>query len=167
MGGERNLPKDEGLDNSLKLLKEGYEYILNRQHRYQTDVFETRLLGEKAICLTGKDAAEIFYDNSKFERSEAAPGRVKKTLFGEGGVQGLDGEAHKHRKEMFMSVMSKESLQEIIDLTEKQWDLFAARWETKDEMFCMKKPKKYLRRLPANGQGYRWKMMRWKIWQIS
>lgn len=153
MGGERNLPKDEGLDNSLKLLKEGYEYILNRQHRYQTDVFETRLLGEKAICLTGKDAAEIFYDNSKFERSEAAPGRVKKTLFGEGGVQGLDGEAHKHRKEMFMSVMSKESLQEIIDLTEKQWDLFAARWETKDEIVLYEEAKKILTKVACEWTG--------------
>jgi fatty-acid peroxygenase len=50
---ENRMPKEEGFDNSLKMLKVGYLFILNRQHRFPSNVLETRILGEKAICLTG------------------------------------------------------------------------------------------------------------------
>src|SRR5699024_8860793 len=60
----------------------------------------------------------------RFRRSDAAPARVQKTLFGEGGVQGLDGEAHKNRKAMFMSLMDNKAMDEIEDLTEKYWHEF-------------------------------------------
>lgn len=121
-----NMPKDFGFDKTLSILKEGYEFIMNRDRELDTNIFETRILGEKAICLTGSKQAELFYDNTRFRRSDAAPARVQKTLFGEGGVQGLDGDAHKNRKAMFMSLMDNKAMDEIEDLTEKYWhDFFA------------------------------------------
>lgn len=36
-----------------------------------------------------------------------------KTLFGEGGVQSLDGEAHQHRKAMFMALMTRARVAEL------------------------------------------------------
>lgn len=61
-----SMPKEAGIDHSLDLLKEGYQFVSNRCQAYQSDIFETHLLGERAICMRGSDAAELFYDNSKF-----------------------------------------------------------------------------------------------------
>ena len=115
------MPKDAGFDKTLSVLKEGYEFILNRKEDLDTDVFETRILGEKAICLTGSEGAELFYDSDRFRRSDAAPKRVEKTLFGEGGVQGLDGRAHHTRKKMFMDLMDDDAMDEIGRLMKKYW----------------------------------------------
>ncbi|MBF0753487.1 cytochrome P450 [Jeotgalicoccus nanhaiensis] len=132
-----NMPKDSGFDKTLSILKEGYEFIMNRDRELDTNIFETRILGEKAICLTGSEQAELFYDNTRFRRSDAAPARVQKTLFGEGGVQGLDGDAHKNRKAMFMSLMDNKTMDEIEDLTEKYWHEFFAEinWNDTVELY--------------------------------
>lgn len=121
-----NMPKDSGFDKTLSVLKEGYEFVMNRDQALDTNIFETRILGEKTICLTGSEHAELFYDNTRFRRSDAAPARVEKTLFGQGGVQGLDGDAHKNRKAMFMSLMDNNAMEEIEDLTGKYWHEFFA-----------------------------------------
>ncbi|MBN8209812.1 cytochrome P450 [Bacillus sp. NTK071] len=148
-----SMPKEKGLDHTLNVLKEGYEFILNRRDKYETNVFETKLLGEKTICLTGKEAAKLFYDNEKFKRSGAAPKRVQKTLFGENGVQALDGEAHHHRKEMFMSLMTKSMLAEISELTKKYWTKYAAEWETKDKITLHEESKKILTHIACEWTG--------------
>lgn len=111
------IPKEDGMDHSLNLLREGYTFILNRRRGFNSDVFETHLLGQKAICMGGAEAAEVFYDESKFIRSGAAPQRVVKTLFGQGGVQTLDDAEHRNRKQMFMSVMSPQDIQRLRDIT--------------------------------------------------
>ena len=102
-------PQEHTLDNSLALLKDGYDFIFKRRREMDTDIFQTRLLGQKAICIGGKEAAELFYDTSKFQRSGAIPKRIQKSLFGENAIQTMDGEAHRHRKAMFMSLMSRDS----------------------------------------------------------
>ncbi|ARI75703.1 cytochrome P450 [Halobacillus mangrovi] len=134
MAEQRSMPKESGADHTLQQLQEGYQFILNRSHTFHSNVFETMLMGEPVICLVGKEAAEIFYDNDKFRREDAAPKRAEKTLFGEGGVQGLDGEAHLNRKKMFMSLMTKESLEEVRSLTGKALKL-AMRDLNKEEPF--------------------------------
>ena len=121
-----NMPKDPGFDKTLSVLKEGYEFIMNRKDNLNSNIFETRILGEKAVCLTGSELAELFYDNTRFRRSDAAPARVEKTLFGQGGVQGLDGDVHKNRKAMFMSLMDHQAMDEIEALTQKYWHEFFA-----------------------------------------
>ncbi|WP_080876054.1 cytochrome P450 [Oceanobacillus timonensis] len=119
---ETHMPKDKGLDHTLKLLDEGYRFVTNRSDKFESRVFETRLLGEKTICMVGEKEAELFYDNSRFSRKDASPERIQKTLFGEGGVQGLDGEEHQNRKAMFMSLMTKEKLQEISSIIREEWE---------------------------------------------
>ncbi|KMJ57511.1 cytochrome P450 [Bacillus sp. LL01] len=153
MDEKQNIPKEEGLDHSLKLLKEGYQFIMNRRHMFHSNIFETRLLAEKAICLTGKDAAEVFYDNDKFRRMDAAPKRLQKTLFGEDGVQGMDGQEHFHRKAMFMSIMTKDKLQEISDLTRKTWEAFALKSEQEDEVVLYIEAKKILTEVACTWTG--------------
>lgn len=129
-----SVPKEEGLDHSLSLLREGYLYILNRRQSFQSDIFETRLLGKKAICMGGTEAAAVFYDNSKFKREGVAPNRVAETLFGKKGVQTLDGDAHKHRKQMFMSLMSRERLQKLNEIHAKQWENALDKWQQMEEI---------------------------------
>lgn len=123
------IPRDQSLEGTLNLIREGYQFISNRCRRYETDVFETRLLLEKTLCMRGEEAARLFYDNDRFKRQGAAPSRVEKTLLGEGGVQGLDGDAHRRRKEMFMSLMSPDQIEDLVALLRKEWKRALGRWK--------------------------------------
>lgn len=124
----RQMPLDKGLDSSIALLSEGYTFISKRCQRYHTDVFQTRFLLQSTICMRGKEAAQIFYDPDRFVRAGATPKRVNKTLFGQGGVQGLDGAAHGHRKAMFMALMTSAEVGRLVDLTTAQWRAYVEEW---------------------------------------
>ncbi|QXE01238.1 cytochrome P450 [Terribacillus sp. DMT04] len=131
---DTSMPKEEGLDHSLAFLREGYEFILHRRKSFQSNIFETTLLWKKAICLGGKKGAELFYDPDKFMRAGAAPNRLVKTLFGEGAVQTLDGEQHRNRKGMFMSIMTRTQLQKLDQLIEREWEKASEQWEQYDQI---------------------------------
>ena len=79
--------------------------------------------------MMGAAAAEVFYDELRFKRRNVAPRRFQKTLFGVGGVQGLDGEEHRHRKQMFMSLMTEERIRLLGELSLSEWEIAARRWE--------------------------------------
>lgn len=128
------MPRDRTLDSAPALLLEGYEFISNRCRRLGSDVFETRLLGQPTICMRGRDAAELFYDSDRFVRAGAAPRRLRKTLFGDGGVQGLDGDAHHHRKAMFLSLMAPERLDDLVARVEHRWRSRLPAWEDAAEV---------------------------------
>ena len=131
---ENQMPREEGIDHSISLLKEGYKFIVNRQRKLHANVFETRILGKKAICMIGEDAAKLFYDTDKFQRNGAAPNRIVQTLFGENSVQTLDGSAHRQRKEMLMSVMTKEEVARMVDIVKIKWEQAIDQWSQKDQI---------------------------------
>ena len=60
MSNTNQIPQEEGIDHSLSLMREGYMYILNRRRSFNSDVFETRLLGKKVICMGGKKLRKFF-----------------------------------------------------------------------------------------------------------
>ena len=122
------IPSDQSLEALPALLGDGYRFISKRGRRLHTDIFQTRLLFEKTICMYGRDAAELFYNPEHFVRAGAAPGRLQKTLFGRGGVQGLDGAAHRHRKALHMSLMSPAEVSRLVSLTGEQWRAYAEKW---------------------------------------
>jgi fatty-acid peroxygenase len=128
----REIPSDRTIDSTLSILAEGYRFISNRCEKYQTDIFQTKLLLQKTICLRGEAGAKVFYDNDKFLRRKAAPKRLQKTLVGEGGVQGLDGEAHRQRKQIFMSLMAPDHRAQLAELTRQQWQTAAQQWKQRD-----------------------------------
>lgn len=132
------LPNAPGFDSTLALQQEGYDFIRNRCQQMGTDVFETRLLLKPTICMVGREASELFYDETKFQRSGAAPSRLKKTLFGQQGVQGLDGEAHRHRKAMFMALMTKQSLDELVQTNHAYWLAAIKDWQLRDSPIVLK-----------------------------
>ena len=43
-----------GQDSTLALLSDGYAFIPRRCQRYRSDVFETRLMLTKVVCMRGK-----------------------------------------------------------------------------------------------------------------
>lgn len=102
----RKIPSDRLIDSTIPLVLEGYRFIPRRCERYHTEIFQGRVFLEKTIFFRGASAAQVFYDTAKFDRKGAAPKRIQKTLTGEGGVQGLDGEAHRQRKQLFMALMT-------------------------------------------------------------
>lgn len=122
------IPRDEGIDNTLDLVKEGFNFLPIRRKALESDIFETRLIGQKAICMAGEEAAEIFYDEEKFKREGAMPKPLKSSLLGEGGVHGLDGEAHKHRKRMLLSMMTPERLEDMKRIIVSEMDKKATQW---------------------------------------
>lgn len=61
-----NDPHDPSLDNSIKLMQEGYLFIKNRVEKYHSDLFEARILFQPVICMTGKEAASSFTIQSDF-----------------------------------------------------------------------------------------------------
>lgn len=142
----RAFPKEEGLENGLKVLREGYMYAPNRHKIYQSDAFETRLLGETAIVIGGEEAAKLFYDEDKFKREGAAPEPAKATLLGKGGIQGLDDEAHRHRKKLFMSLMSKERIEIWSKLVEKHLLKATRKWMDQESIVFYEEAQKVLTR---------------------
>ena len=153
MTNSRQMPKEEGLDHSLTLLREGYMFLANRRKSFASNIFETRLLGQKAICMGGEEAAKLFYDNDKFIRMGAAPKRLQKTLFGVGGVQGLDEEEHRNRKGMFMSIMTPNHLERLNRLTQKYWDIKSREWEQKDQVVLYDESRELLCKLASEWAG--------------
>lgn len=153
MSNKNQIPREEGIDHSLNLMREGYMYILNRRHSFNANIFETRLLGKKAICIGGKEAAEIFYDTEKFKRKDAAPNRLVQTLFGKNSIQTLDGQEHTHRKEMFMSVMSPSELQKLIEITKKQWEFSIGQWVQMDKVVLYEEVKEMMCRTACEWAG--------------
>ena len=124
----------EGVDHTLTLAKDGYMFIKNMSDKYQSDIFVTHLLGHKITCMTGKEAAKLFYDSERFIRRGVAPKRVQKTLFGENAIQGMDNEAHLHRKALFLSQMNQENQMQLAKIVEDQWNAVMPRWINADEV---------------------------------
>lgn len=117
-------------DATFDLLSRGYRFVSDRCDRLGTDVFETRLMGERTVCMRGREAAELFCDTSLFERADGFPPRVLKTLLGEGGVQGLDGEAHRVRKQLFLGLLGPDR-PGVTELTRRftdAWHTELPRW---------------------------------------
>jgi fatty-acid peroxygenase len=141
-----NFPSLPGFDHTIALMREGYDFLPRRFARLGTDVLEARLLLQKTICVRGREAAALFYDSSKFRRRGAAPRRARVTLFGRGGVQGLDDQAHVERKAMFMRLMDETSIERLVRLFELHWRDAIERWQTRDRVELLTEAREVLTR---------------------
>ncbi|MCP3029155.1 cytochrome P450 [Halobacillus sp. A5] len=147
------IPRDHKLDQSINVLREGYQFLPKRFERLHTDIFETTLLAEKVICLTGEEGAGLFYNTEKFKRKGALPKRIEKSLFGENAIQSMDGDPHEHRKLLFMSLMTPERMSSLYDLTSQQWKLKAGSWKPEDEIVLFEEAKDVLCRAVCQWAG--------------
>ncbi|MBV6623013.1 MAG: cytochrome P450 [Rivularia sp. (in: Bacteria)] len=147
------IPRDKNLDSTLALLSEGYNFISKRCQRYDSDIFITRLLLQENICMRGEEAAKIFYDTNRFIRKGATPKRAQKTLLGEGGVQGLDGDEHRQRKQMLMSLMNAEKIGQLAAITSDMWGIYIKKWENMDKVVLFPEVREILSRAVCNWAG--------------
>lgn len=132
-----DIPHDSYIDSTIPLVRAGYPFLKKRFEQFQSDIFQMRLLGEKTVCIHGEEAAKIFYDTDLFKRKGAVPKRIQKSLFGLKAIQSLDGETHRNRKEMFMSLMSPENMQRLMDLNAKYWQAYISKWEREEQLVVL------------------------------
>jgi fatty-acid peroxygenase len=114
-------------DDTIAMRRDPYRFLSRRASELGEDVFETRLLLRPMLCMTGPEAARIFYDPARFQRAGAAPPPLQKTLFGKGGVQGLDGGHHRQRKAMFLELNRPGQAEALSQIVRRRWG--AALWD--------------------------------------
>ncbi len=122
------LPRDPAFDATPAFLRDGYLFVSKRCDELDTDAFRARLLLKDIVCMRGRDAAELFYGDDRFTRQDAMPPTVTSLLQGTPSVQALDGEAHVHRKRMFMDLMGPDSLERIAGQFRACWADHFERW---------------------------------------
>ncbi|WP_210489067.1 cytochrome P450 [Rufibacter aurantiacus] len=147
------IPHEKVLDNSLNLLLEGFPFIHNRVKRFNSNIFKTRIMFQNVICLHGVEAAKVFYDPDKFMRYQAIPNRIQRTLMGKDAIQTMDGEGHLHRKAMFMSLMTPDSLYKLNRLLTQQWQAAIHRWEHMEEVVLFEETQDLLCRVACAWTG--------------
>jgi fatty-acid peroxygenase len=116
-----SIPRDLWPDVTLPLLSDPYRYISRRARRMGTDAFRSRLIGQPAIFLTGPEAAEFFYAPGCFHRQKAVPEHFAHVLFGDGGVQRLDAEPHRHRKALWLDLATGDAPDRLERVVESVW----------------------------------------------
>jgi len=147
------IPRAKELDSTMALVKEGFNFIPSRRKALGSDIFETRLLGSKAVCIAGEEAAALFYDPKYFKRKGAMPKPLKKTLLGEGGIHEQDGEEHRQRKLMFLSMMTPERLEDIKRMVIEELDVKVDEWQTKNQVRLFDEVEEILTRAVCHWAG--------------
>lgn len=126
------IPHDGTFDSTAAIVADPYGFVGKRCARLGSKLFRTRLLLKTNICAMGRDAAELLCDEEHFMRKNAVLKRFASTLTGTGGVQGMDGESHRHRKQMFTQVITPEEAVRLGAMTADGWRAAARRWSSRD-----------------------------------
>ncbi|WP_165984130.1 cytochrome P450 [Streptomyces sp. YIM 98790] len=117
------------LDRTALLLAEGYAWLPDRMRRAPDHALHTRVLGRQALALRGPEAVRFFYDERYVHRHGAVPEPVLSTLFGHGAVHTLDGEEHRVRKRMFLSLLTPpDRVADLVAHVTAAWDEAVESW---------------------------------------
>lgn len=128
------VPRVGGWAHEARLLADPYGYLAVLMTTRGTDAIQLRLLGEPTLCIAGGEAAAFFYDARRIRRQGAAPEPLRATLFGKGGVQGLDDAAHQQRKAMFLGLLSPPAVAALVAATRREWLSALKRWQHCEEL---------------------------------
>lgn len=128
------IPHDKNLDSSMAMLADGYLFISKRCAQLQSDIFETRIMLQKAYCMMGEEAASIFYNPQRFTRKGAMPLNTLKLLQDRGSVQLMDGDEHDHRKLLFLSIVAPDRVAQLVNIMEDHWYQQLDKWESQTEV---------------------------------
>ncbi|MFE0850169.1 cytochrome P450 [Streptomyces rochei] len=121
-------------DRTLPLLTEGYAWLPDRMRDSADRVVRTRLLGRPALAVRGPDAVRFFYDEAHVHRHGAVPAPVLDTLFGQGAVHTLDGDAHRARKELFLPLLDPDRVAGLTEHVTAAWDEAVHDWSGRDRV---------------------------------
>ncbi|MHC2019415.1 cytochrome P450 [Methylobacterium sp. CM6247] len=139
-GHRRNrsaIPRERAPDSTLSLLAEGYAFIPNRCRRHGSELFAARLMLSSVVCLSGREAASRFYDHYRFTRRHALPPTTFALIQDHGSVMVMDGEAHRHRKAMFLSLVGEDALRRFADLFAEHWRRAVPRWAARESVVLL------------------------------
>jgi len=139
--------------DTIGILYDGYDHFRKKFSESEKDIIEAHFLFKKIIVLKEVEAAKIFYDPTKFKRNGATPKRFQKTLFGEGGVQGLDAQAHTRRKKLFMQVMNAQALKKIEKIFKEDLRNASTSWEKQGEIVLFSEMELVLMRTACQWAG--------------
>ena len=114
-------------DQTLAFVTKGYAWLPDLRRRSHGRPIPMRVGGQRAVAISGPDAARFFYATGNFERHNALPPNVVHTLFGK-GVHTLDGEAHRARKALFVSLLMGDGIDTLAKLTGEVFDEATERW---------------------------------------
>ena len=115
-------------DQSLPALLDGYAWLPGLRRVAGSDVVRTRVMGRPALGLCGPEAAQFFYDEKNVVRHNAIPGPVLSTLFGHDAVHTLDGDAHRRRKALFVSLATPGSTTSLVSSVAAAWEDTVIGW---------------------------------------
>ena len=124
----RGVPHTAAVDSTLAFLREGYPFIQRRCAELDTDVFTTRLMGRRAVCVSGHEASRMFWQPGRFTRRGAIPPTTLMLLQDAGSAQTLDGEDHRHRKAMMMSLQTPADRARMVTIAQEEWRAHVVRW---------------------------------------
>jgi fatty-acid peroxygenase len=116
------------LDNSLRMLAQGYAWLPDKRRGTDRRTVATRLMGMRAVAVEGPDAVRFFYDEDHVRRAGALPEPVIGTLFGKGAVHTLDGHAHRVRKAMFVALLMGDGIGPLVERVTAAWDDAVPAW---------------------------------------
>ncbi|MGW0537355.1 cytochrome P450 [Streptomyces sp. NPDC003032] len=123
------------LDHTLPLLAQGYAWLPDLSRRKGPGPVRTRLLGKPAIALRGPAAVTFFYDEDHVRRRSALPEPVLSTLFGKGAVHTLDGEEHRERKALFMSLLQDAAgVTALAQRVGDEWERACKEWADRSQV---------------------------------
>ena len=134
---EAAAPALDLVDSSVTLLWEGYRFGTRRFARAGSDLFDTRLMLTRATFTYGEEAARHFYTPDRLTRKGALPLPTLALLQDLGSVQVLDGAAHRHRKAMFLSMMTPAALDDLSRLFERHWREAERRWALQEQVVLL------------------------------
>lgn len=140
-------------DSTIAFLGEGYPFISSRCETLGVDLFTSRLGLRPVTFVRGAEAAKMFYAGDRFTRVRALPPSVQHLLQDAGSVHALDGDAHRHRKAAFLSLMSPQEMGRLGELFEDQWHAAAQRWRGPNKVVLHEQAREILTRTACAWAG--------------
>src|SRR3954454_2151438 len=98
-----------------------YPYLLRRRQKAGVAPIDVGPPGQRMTVLAGPAGARLFYDETLMRRRGAIPFPVRRVLFGLGAVHGLDDADHKHRKALFVDLLTPDAAKAIAEAADARW----------------------------------------------
>lgn len=119
-------------DRTLALMRQGYLFAdgLRRRVAASEDAAAVplRLLGRPALMVRGAEGVQMFYDTAHLKRQGAVPKLIAGSLFGRGAVHGLDDQAHRHRKALFVNAVQPAKVEQLGAIAARRWGAAVDEW---------------------------------------
>jgi fatty-acid peroxygenase len=143
------------LDDTVGLALDGYAWLPGLWRRAAAgDAVHTRVMGQRAVALRGPEAVRFFYDESHVRRRTAIPEPVQGTLFGHGAIHTLDGEDHRNRKTMFLSLLTDPGrVAKLVQHAGQAWDEATEGWAAQPSVVLFDETAKIITRAVCDWAG--------------